>query len=51
MLAKGDMTNNVTIEPGDVIVVPAARRRRGISPQEILGFLGAIPLLSYLFRR
>jgi polysaccharide export outer membrane protein len=51
MLNKGEMANNIYIEPGDVIVVPAAKRRRGLAPQEILGFLGAIPLLGYLFRR
>ena len=51
MLAKGELKDDVAILPGDLIYFPAAKRRRGLSPQEILGFLGAIPLLGYLFRR
>ena len=51
MLAKGELTNDVAIQPGDIIYVPAAKRRRGLSPQEVLGFLGVIPILGFLFRR
>jgi protein involved in polysaccharide export with SLBB domain len=51
MLQKGELANDVAILPGDIIYVPAAKRRRGLSPSEILGFLGAIPLLSFFFRR
>lgn len=51
MLKRGDLSNDVVIQPGDIVVVPAARRRSGFSPQEILGFLGVIPLLGYFFRR
>jgi polysaccharide export outer membrane protein len=51
MLKKGELTNDVAIQPGDIIYVPAANRRRGLGFNEILGFIGVIPILSFLFRR
>lgn len=51
MLKKGELTNDIAIQPGDIIYVPAAKRRRGLGFQEILGFIGAIPIISFLFRR
>ena len=51
MLSKGDLSKDVPILPGDLVYFSAAKRRRGLSPQEILGFVGAIPILGYFFRR
>ncbi|MBC8104083.1 MAG: polysaccharide biosynthesis/export family protein [Cytophagales bacterium] len=51
MLAKGDLSRDIPIYPGDLIYVPAARRGKGLNLGQVFGFLGLIPTLDYLFRR
>lgn len=50
MIKNGRIDEDVSIQPNDIIVIPAAKRRKGVDPGQALGVVGAIPTLAWLFR-